>query len=243
MHIFTILQVRQEEGETQQPGEIATTRREKEDISLKEPGAKEIESGILQYFGKGEKKDEGLNEDQDENDEEVESSDTEPEDGDEKSGDGKEADFVKEKETDLRGKEAALEKEDEKESGEKASEDGSSWTVRLDKEIKDLENSAIASSKYLSHGLGLEDSLKNIENSLKSTQSRIAGYSRGEVGKEVALKEKEESKEKDLPENTSRDPMMKTEAEGPLKRRGTTPPSIAIALKEATNMREEAKRR
>ena len=236
-----IQQVRQEEGETQQPGEIATTRKEKEDISLKELGAKEIKSGIVQDFGKGDKKDEGLNEDQDENDEEVESSDTEPED--EKSEAGLEADFVKEKETDLRGKEAALEKEDEKESNEKAFEDGSSWTVRLDKEIKDLENSAIASSKYLSHGLGLEDSLKNIENSLKSTQSRIAGYSRGEVGKEVALKEKEESKEKDLPENSSGDPMMKTEAEGPLKRRGTTPPSIAIALKEATNMREEAKKR
>eukprot|EP00092_Neocalanus_flemingeri_P005743 GFUD01006183.1.p2 GENE.GFUD01006183.1~~GFUD01006183.1.p2 ORF type:complete len:251 (+),score=76.78 GFUD01006183.1:1327-2079(+) len=54
----------------------------------------------------------------------------------------------------------------------------SKWTVRLDKEIKDLENSAIASSKYLSKSMDkvglnnkLEDSLKNIENSLKSTSS------------------------------------------------------------------------
>ena len=59
----------------------------------------------------------------------------------------------------------------------------SKWTVRLDKEIKELENSAIASSKYLSKSMDkvglnnkLEDSLKNIENSLKSTSTKFATY-------------------------------------------------------------------
>jgi len=176
----------------------------------------------------------GLKKDHEDNDDEVESSDTEPEDAAEE-GEEKEGDFKKEKEEEIHaGTESALEKE-EKDG------DGSSWTVRLDKEIKDLENSAIASSRYLSHGLGLEDSLKNIENSLKSTQSRIAGYSRGEAGREVEMKESE-SQEKEKPESGSAG-ALKSVGGGEQKRREATPPSIAVALKGAASMREEAKRR
>merc|ERR1711974_555722 len=109
-----------------------------------------------------------------ENDEEVESSETEP--GESEEGESK---VEKEEEEGFHAGKGALEKEKRKDG--EAGGGGSSWTVRLDKEIKDLENSAIASSKYLSHGLGLEDSLKNIENSLKSTQSRIAGLEPGPV--------------------------------------------------------------
>merc|ERR1712130_701259 len=194
----------------------------------------------------------GVNENCEENDEEVESSDREPEDTATESED-KGGVFEKEKEEGIHpGKESALEK-DEK-------EDGSSWTVRLDKEIKDLENSAIASSRFLSHGLGLEDSLKNIEHSLKSTQSRIAGYSRGEAGKVEKTEEKEEKKEKEEKEENEEKEEKKEspekeslsaealksvdgEAAGVGSRRETTPPSIAIALKGAASMREEAKRR
>merc|ERR1719341_286975 len=130
--------------------------------------------------------DAGVKEDCEENCEEVESSDTEPED----TATERESVFEKEKEDSIQpGKESGLEEDEKK--------DGSSWTVRLDKEIKDLENSAIASSRYLSHGLGLEDSLKNIENSLKSTQSRIAGYSRGEAGREVETKEEKREEEEE----------------------------------------------
>ena len=109
-----------------------------------------------------------------------------------------------------------------------------SWTLRLDKEIKDLENSAIASSKYLSHGLGLEDSLKNIENSLKNTQSRIAGYTRPGDNPDTKCEEKEE-----IEDSTT----TSAGVCGTSKRREATPPHIAVALKEAATMREEAKRR
>jgi len=176
----------------------------------------------------------GLKKNHEDNDEEVESSDTEPEDAVEEA-EKREGNFKKENEEDIHAvKESAVENE-EKDG------DGGSWTVRLDKEIKDLENSAIASSKYLSHGLGLEDSLKNIENSLKSTQSRIAGYSRGEAGREVEMKEGESQEEKEKPESESA--LMSDVGKEHKKRREGTPPHIAVALKGAASMREEAKRR
>ena len=160
------------------------------------------------------------------NDEELESSDTEPEDkaeeSDEETDNAKKNEAVKDGQqsaTDLKGGHG---------------EDGSSWTLRLDKEIKDLENSAIASSKYLSHGLGLEDSLKNIENSLKNTQSRIAGYTRPGDNPETKCEEKEE-----IEDSTT----TSAGVCGTSRRREATPPHIAVALKEAATMREEAKRR
>ena len=154
------------------------------------------------------------------NDEELESSDTEPEDKAEES----------DEETDNAKKNEAA--NDRQQSGH--GEDGSSWTLRLDKEIKDLENSAIASSKYLSHGLGLEESLKNIENSLKNTQSRIAVYTRPGDNPETECEEKEE-----IEDSTT----TSAGVCGISKRREATPPHIAVALKEAATMREEAKRR
>jgi len=234
------MQVKQkEEEDLVQSCEVAKLRKEKEsesgqilEKSGKEAGAEMMKDGFERTTrNTGEERnafgDAGIKEDCEENGEEVESSDTEPED----TAAERESVFEKEKEDGIQpGKESGLEEDEEK--------DGSSWTVKLDKEIKDLENSAIASSRYLSHGLGLEDSLKNIENSLKSTQSRIAGYSRGEAGREVETKEKKEEEEKESPEKES-----VGGAPGVGARRGTTPPSIAIALKGATSMREEAKRR
>ena len=160
------------------------------------------------------------------NDEELESSDTEPEDKAEESDE--ETDNAKKNEAAKDGQQSSTDVR----GGH--GEDGSSWTLRLDKEIKDLENSAIASSKYLSHGLGLEDSLKNIENSLKNTQSRIAGYTRPGDNPETKCEEKEE-----IEDSTT----TSTGVCGTSKRREATPPHIAVALKEAATMREEAKRR
>jgi len=236
------MQVRQEEEEDWslvQSCEIAKVQTEKEDErgQILEKSGKEagmIKDGIehnTEGVGKGEGKSEreesigdtGLKEDCEENYEDVESSDTEPEDT---AAESEERESEKEKEDGIHpGNERALEKDEKK--------DESNWTIRLDKEIKDLENSAIASSRYLSHGLGLEDSLKNIENSLKSTQSRIAGYSRGEAGREVETKEEKREEEEESREKE----------DGVERKRGTTPPAIAIALKGGASMREEAKRR
>ena len=160
------------------------------------------------------------------NDEELESSDTEPEDKAEESDE--ETDNAKKNEAANDGQQSSADVK----SGH--GQDGSSWTLRLDKEIKDLENSAIASSKYLSHGLGLEDSLKNIENSLKNTQSRIAGYTRPGDNPKTECEEKEE-----IEDSTT----TSAGVCGISKRRETTPPHIAVALKEAATMREEAKKR
>merc|ERR1712004_57753 len=160
------------------------------------------------------------------NDEELESSDTEPEDKAEESDE--ETDNAKKNEAANDGQESSA---DEK---GRHGQDGSSWTLRLDKEIKDLENSAIASSKYFSHGLGLEHSLKNIENSLKNTQSRVAGYARPGDNPKTECEEKEE-----IEDSTT----TSAGVCGISKRRETTPPHIAVALKEAATMREEAKKR
>lgn len=226
-------QKEEEDWSLVQSCEIAKVQKEKEgergkilEKSVKERCAGMIKDGI-ESNTEGEEKSE-REESLEENYEEVESSDTEPENTATESEE-RESVFEKEKEDGIHpGKESVLEK-DEK-------QDGSSWTVRLDKEIKDLENSAIASSRYLSHGFGLEDSLKNIENSLKSTQSRIAGYSREEAGREVETKEKREEEESSEKESVDGAP-------GVDAKRETTPPSIAIALKGAASMREEAKRR
>ena len=95
------------------------------------------------------------------------------------------------KERDYSAKEGEKETEEEnmkekkvKEEKEEVEEDGKTWTGRLDKEIKDLENSAIASSRFLSQGLGsgLEGGFRNIENSLKTTSTRIAAYGGGGEG-------------------------------------------------------------
>ena len=50
------------------------------------------------------------------------------------------------------------------------------WEVKLEKEIKDMENSAIASNRYINKGMNkeetkyeLEDSLKDIEKAVKMT--------------------------------------------------------------------------
>ena len=95
------------------------------------------------------------------------------------------------KERDNSAKEEEKETEEEKvkekmvkAEKEESEEDGKTWTGRLDKEIKDLENSAIASSRFLSQGLGcgLEGGFRNIENSLKSTSTRIAAYGGGGEG-------------------------------------------------------------
>ena len=249
------MQVRQEEEDWSlvQSGEMGIVQKERVE-SEKEEGGGQIQEnpgkeagvgmikdgiesntkGVENVEEKSDKEDNdkaGLKEDCKETDKEVESSDTEPEESEERERNLEKEDCIQ------AGKDGALEKEKRKDG--EASGDGSSWTVRLDKEIKDLENSAIASSRYLSHGLGLEDSLKNIENSLKSTQNRIAGYSRGEAGREAETKDKVESREKEEPA------ALKTVdgAERVGGRRETTPPSIALALKEAANMREEAKRR
>ena len=209
-----------------------------------EPGrqeerSKESESGIennfqtepsttvVEYFSDGNtddvvKEGEKMDARSIQNDEEMESSDTENEDKAEESDE--ETDNVKKNEAANDGQQSSADKE----GGH--GQDGSSWTLRLDKEIKDLENSAIASSKYLSHGLGLEDSLKNIENSLKNTQSRIAGYTRPGT----KCEEKEE-----IEDSTTTSAGLC----GISRRREATPPHIAVALKEAATMREEAKRR
>ena len=254
------MQVRQEEEEEDwslvQSGEMGIVQKERVE-SEKEEGGGQIQEksgkeagvgmikdgiesntkGVENVEEKSDKEDNdkaGLKEDCKETDKEVESSDTEPEESEESK-----RNLEKEKEDCIQaGKDGALEKEKRKD--DEAGGDGSSWTVRLDKEIKDLENSAIASSRYLSHGLGLEDSLKNIENSLKSTQNRIAGYSRGEAGREGETKEKVESREKEEPAGSKTVDVDRDRVGG---RRETTPPSIALALKEAANMREEAKRR
>merc|ERR1711971_52772 len=77
------------------------------------------------------------------------------------------------------------------------------------------------------------------------TQSRIAGYSRGEAGREVDMKEEsQESEAKEKPASQSSGSALNSvDGEEHVKRREATPPSIAVALKGAASMREEAKRR
>ena len=217
-------------------------------MSPDEPGrqeerSKESESGkennfqtepsttVVEYFSDGNtddvvKEGEKMDARSIQNEEELESSDTENEDKAEES----------DEDTDNVKKSEAANDRQQSSADEKGGhgQDGSSWTLRLDKEIKDLENSAIASSKYLSHGLGLEDSLKNIENSLKNTQSRIAGYTRPGDNPETKCEEKEE-----IEDSTT----TSAGVCGTSRRREATPPHIAVALKEAATMREEAKRR
>ena len=91
---------------------------------------------------------------------EVESSDTEPEDGEEDSEEElvetnlMQNDVLYQEETSASKLESSAKekenyvKEDDHQGAKKQVE--KTWTVRLDKEIKDLENSAIASSKYIS---------------------------------------------------------------------------------------------
>ena len=224
---------RPEEGSLFPPDESAgQEERSKESESGKgnnfqtEPGTKVVENFNDENTEDVVKEDDKIDARSIHNDEELESSDTEPEDKAEESDE--ETDDVKKNEAANSGQQSST---DEK-GGH--GEDGSSWTLRLDKEIKDLENSAIASSKYLSHGLGLEDSLKNIENSLKNTQSRIAGYTRPGDNPETKCEEKEE-----IEDSTT----TSAGVCGTSKRREATPPHIAVALKEAATMREEAKKR
>eukprot|EP00092_Neocalanus_flemingeri_P000062 GFUD01000064.1.p1 GENE.GFUD01000064.1~~GFUD01000064.1.p1 ORF type:complete len:712 (-),score=186.20 GFUD01000064.1:96-2231(-) len=112
-----------------------------------------------------------------------ESSETETEDQVDSSGDDDcNGNVVSKDDTDVKENELG-DITDNKKYAEDEMLPQSKWTVRLDKEIKDLENSAIASSKYLSKSMDkvglnnkLEDSLKNIENSLKSTSTKFATY-------------------------------------------------------------------
>ena len=225
-----IFQVRRSLLPPDEPGR--QEERSKESESGKENNFQtEPSTTVVEYFSDGNtddvvKEGEKMDARSIQNDEEMESSDTENEDKAEESDE--ETDNVKKNEAANDGQQSSTDVK----GGH--GQDGSSWTLRLDKEIKDLENSAIASSKYLSHGLGLEDSLKNIENSLKNTQNRIAGYTRPGDNPETKCEEKEE-----IEDSTT----TSAGVCGISRRREATPPHIAVALKEAATMREEAKRR
>ena len=47
------------------------------------------------------------------------------------------------------------------------------WEVKLEKEIKDMENSAIASNRYINKGMNKEETKYELEDSLKYIEKAV----------------------------------------------------------------------